>query len=172
MDDIREARPDDANAISALAKETYAGAFGHSMTEADLRAHLENHLSPAQIAKMLRTDTFLLASVAGDIVGFVQFGQASIEMQHLVAVPGDKEIQRLYVLATHQNRGLGSRLMEAALAHPTLATGDSVLLDVWQDNRRAQQFYARYGFEKVAEKRFEVESGVATGVDFVMIRRS
>ena len=175
---LREAGPDDADVLSALARETYAQAFGHSMTEADLAAHLRNHLSPQQVGQMLGADTFLLASVAGGIRGFVQFGEASIEPEHLLRTapfavePGDKEIRRLYVAATYQNRGVGSQLMDAALAHPRLAASTGLFLDVWQENERAQRFHERYGFEKVAEKRFEVEFGAATGVDFVMIRRS
>jgi hypothetical protein len=38
---IREATLQDAAPLSALARQTYADAFGHSMSPSDLAAHLE-----------------------------------------------------------------------------------------------------------------------------------
>lgn len=175
---IREARLNDADALSGLAKRTYATAFGHSMTSADLDAHLNKHLSLEKIGEALWKDMFLLACIGDEIIGFVQFGESSIEQQHIVKTAAfafeadDKEIRRLYVLAPYQNRGIGSQLMETALAHPQLATDSNIFLDVWEENTRAQRFYKRYGFEKVGEKRFFVDSGAKSGVDFVMLRRS
>jgi hypothetical protein len=43
---IRQATLHDVEALSALARQTYADAFGHSMSPADLAAHLAKHLSP------------------------------------------------------------------------------------------------------------------------------
>jgi ribosomal protein S18 acetylase RimI-like enzyme len=175
---IREAKPNDVDALSVLAKQTYATAFGHSMAFADLEAHLKNHLSPEKIGESLLKDVFLLTCVEDEIIGFVQFGESHIEQEHIVKTasfvfhPHDKEIRRLYVLAPYQNHGIGSQLMDTALTHSLLATNSNIFLDVWEDNERAQRFYERYGFEKVAEKHFCVDSGVETGVDFVMVRRS
>lgn len=161
---IREANISDARALSALAIETYSEAFGHSFSPADLAAHLEKYLSPQRFEQILSEDTVLVAEVGGRMVGYVQFGGAK--------TPDDRELQRLYVHPDFQNRGIGTGLMEAALAHPGLRNSERIVLDVWEHNQGAQRFYARYGFEVVGTQPFEVESGSQTSLDLIMLRRS
>ena len=176
---LRRAELGDADLLSALATRTYSEAFGHSMRASDLSAHLRNNLSPEQVRKMIGEDTLLLAYKEDRLIGFVQFGDARIGNAHisngstepLRIQPGDKEVRRLYVLAEFQNRGVGTRLMDAALADRRL-TSANVYLNVWEDNGDAQRFYERYGFAKVGEQAFQVASGEETGVDFIMVRRS
>jgi len=96
---IRTAHQSDSAALSELAMRTYAAAFGHSLRDADLAAHLRKNLSPEKF----------------------------------------------------------SRIMDE---------------DVWEHNHGAQRFYRRYGFEVVGTRAFEVESGAATSLDLVMMRRS
>ena len=61
--------------------------------------------------------------------------------------------------------------MDAALNDPRLHGATNIYLDVWEHNHGAQRFYKRYGFEKVGERSFHVESGEETDVDFIMVRR-
>jgi ribosomal protein S18 acetylase RimI-like enzyme len=166
---IREARIGDAEALAALAVETYAEAFGHSFSPDDLAAHLEKRLSRERFEQMLREDTFLVAEARGRLIGYVQFGR-----------PGDaadaisdrrRELRRLYVHTDHQNRGIGGRLMDAALAHPSMRDAEQITLDVWEHNHAAQRFYARYGFEVIGTRPFLVESGAETSPDLIMARR-
>jgi ribosomal protein S18 acetylase RimI-like enzyme len=171
---IREANPDDADSLSTLARQTYADAFGHSMRASDLTAHLDNKLSAAQISKMLREDTFLVACAEADLLGFVQFGDVNLD-EKLIAQPtkirpSDREVRRLYVRAAYQNRGVGTQLLDAALNHSQLRNSTTVYIDVWKDNRGAQRLYGRYGFVKVGEKPFYVASGEKTGVDYILAR--
>lgn len=171
---ISEATPDDSDLLSALAMQTYAEAFGHSLSASDLTVHLETHLSPERLREMLREDMFLLMCVADTTVGFIQFGDAHVDSSDLTepleVEPDDTEIRRLYVLAEFQNRGLGTRLMDAALTDHRVV-GTITYLDVWEHNRAAQRFYERKGFEKVGGRAFRVASGEVVGVDFVMVRR-
>lgn len=166
-----EATPDDSDSLSALAVQTYTEAFGHSMSASDLAAHLKTNLSPRRFREMLHEDVFLLAHRADKLIGFVQFGDAHIDDRDLDGKiqPGDKEVRRLYVLAAFQNRGLGTRLMDAALNDPRIA-GTTVFLDVWEDNAGAQRFYTRYGFKRVGKRAFRAASGEVTGVDLIMVR--
>ena len=170
---IVEATLDDDELLSALAVQTYTAAFGHSVSAADLAAHLMSNLTPERFRKMLREDVFLLAQLEGETVGFVQFGDAHIDDSNL-SEPlqidlGDKEIRRLYVSAAFQSCGVGSKLMDAAL---TSLAGKTVSLDVWEDNAGAIRFYKRYGFERVGARAFRAASGETTGLDLILVRRS
>ena len=59
--------------------------------------------------------------------------------------------------------------MEAALAHPQLATASRVFLQVWERNARAVQLYEDLGFRVVGTTTFTIGSG-QTAEDLVMAR--
>lgn len=98
---LRHARTGDAGPLARLAAETYAAAFGPSMSEADLAAHLHAHLSPEKIAEIIRRDTVLIAETSQRLLGYCQVGPAGGEI--VQAHPGDFQLFRLYVSAEFQN---------------------------------------------------------------------
>ncbi len=167
---IREAAEGDLDALSALASLTWSVAFGQTISPEDRAAHLSRHLARPRFEEAMRQDVILVALAAGEMVGFVQFGAARILQAPLSG--DDQEIRRLYVLADHQDNGIGRRLMGEAMAHPRLARAGSVCLDVWEHNEGARRFYARLGFEVIGAQPFEVASGEAAGLDLIMARLS
>jgi ribosomal protein S18 acetylase RimI-like enzyme len=167
---IRRAVRSDARALSELATATYTTAFGHSLGAADLAAELEANVSAACFERYLDDDTILIAEVDGRIVGYVQFGAASVPVEEGSAA--DQELRRLYVHPDYQRQGIGTRLMDAVFAHPQIRTARSVYLDVWERNHDGLRFYRRRGFDVIGSHRFEVASGAPTDLDFIMVRRS
>ena len=113
-------------------------------------------------------DVFLLAEAAGRLVGFVQFGPARIAVGS--PSPGDQEMRRIYVLGEFQNRGIGKKLMDAALTHPWLKAAD-IYLDVWEQNHGARRLYERYGFTVIGAHSLVTASGIAQDRDLIMVRR-
>src|SRR3546814_999440 len=55
-------------------------------------------------------------------------------------------------------KGLGAQLMEWATGHALALACDAIQLSVWSGNEGAQRFYARYGFDKIADIEFWVGS--------------
>ena len=164
---IRKAILRDVDPLSELACRTYVDAFGHSFLAADLKNHLEVHLSPENIRRIHEKDTVLLAEIDHQMVGFCQFGQASDFPD--TDQDSDGVIKRLYVLRGYQNQGIGSLLMKAALDQMRAEKFQRVFLDVWEHNPGAIRFYQRFGFEVVGKKPFAVASGIATSDDLVMM---
>lgn len=167
---IRAATHDDLTPLGELAIQTYAAAFGASMSPADVAAHLAASLAPSQIARMLQCDTVLVAESAEQLVGFVQFGRA--KDGPAAAANPDQELRRLYVAAAFQNQGIGTRLLQTALAHPTMWAAERIVLDVWEHNPGARRLYERHGFVVVGEQVFEVASGAPTSRDLLMVRHA
>jgi diamine N-acetyltransferase len=162
---IRAAEPGDVPALSALAKRTWADAFGDGVS-ADVEAsELEEGRSEAYFAGASREKTILVAEENGVLLGYVEFGDVTIpEVQ---ARPGDQSVHRLYVETALQGRGLGRALLEAALQHPRLANASRVFLDVWDENRRAVRLYESVGFQRVGTTRFTI--GAEVMEDAVML---
>jgi ribosomal protein S18 acetylase RimI-like enzyme len=167
---IRHAVPGDIPALTDLAIFTYIDAFGHSFMPADLTAHLARNLAPADIARFIAEDVVLVAEAGGQMIGYVQFGMAG--PGYAPASSDDQELRRLYVLREFQNQGVGTLLLQAALAHPQMQCAQTIYLDVWEHNPGAQRFYQRHGFEVIGTRGFSVESGASTSLDLIMARRA
>ena len=108
-----------------------------------------------------------MAEVGGRIIGYVQFGAANT----LSDQNEDRELRRLYVHADFQNQGYGGSLMDAALRHPLLKGGANIYLDVWEHNHGRSGSMHAMALKLLARAAFEVESGAATNLDMVMVRR-
>lgn len=165
---IRQANNSDASSLSALAKQTYSDAFGHSLAPSDLAAHLENNLSLSNFERMLNDDHFLVAVLDARLFGYVQFGPVTLPKP---VSANDREVRRLYVLSEFQNQGIGARLLEIALEHSDMQSAENIYINVWNKSLGAQRFYARFGFKVIGEREFTVQSGAETDPDLVMVLR-
>lgn len=151
---IRPAAPGDVAELSALARRTWADAFGDGVSAEDEALELEQGRSERYFAEALREKTILVAVEAGVLLGYAQLGD--VDIPEVVARAGDRELHRLYVDTELQGRGLGRRLLEAALAHPRLAGAERVFLQVWERNERAVRLYESVGFERFGTTAFTV----------------
>src|SRR5262245_8259495 len=166
---IRQIEIGDVAALSELARGTYADAFGQSFNASDLAAHLANNLSDAYFRAAVDEDIILVAELGNRLIGYVQFGAVRIPV--VMRAAGDQELRRLYVHRDFRGKGIGRRLMDAALDHPRLKGAANIHLDVWERNSDARRFYERCGFEVVGAHQLAVASGVASDRDLIMVRR-
>jgi diamine N-acetyltransferase len=154
---IRRATAADAPALAALGVETFTEAFGHLYPKADLDDFLEGNHALPKIEKSL-ADPDIAAWVAEDtdgrLVGYAQVGPP--DMPHPDLRPEQGELKRLYVLNSHQNLGLGGRLIEPAIDHLVARGRTPIWISVWAHNEAGQRFYRRYGFRKDGEYEFKV----------------
>ncbi|MCR5794524.1 MAG: GNAT family N-acetyltransferase [Solobacterium sp.] len=80
----------------------------------------------------------IVAKDADQVIGFAAYGHNDADY------PETGEITALYVLSAYYGRGIGRRLMEAALKE----LGDHQCIRLWvlKENRRAIRFYEKCGF--------------------------
>lgn len=74
----------------------------------------------------------VLEKTTAAVIGFLAYNSKSIAL--------------LYVHVDHQNKGIGSKLLNIAKQN----SGGSLRLFTFEVNSRAQQFYERHGFKVVA----------------------
>jgi len=94
------------------------------------------------IAQHVVTDGLLVARET-EICGFVMY-HVQEGRYHQDRTTG--VIVNLYVRPSARDRGLGSRLLEAAESELAEAGVDTVTLDVLAANEAARRFYARHGY--------------------------
>lgn len=154
---IRRASPGDVVALAVLARETFVETFGHLYRPEDLAAFLKTSQSVTAYAPLLK-DASVAIWVAGDaagaLVGFLTAGPCKLPVPQREAMAG--EIRQLYLRATAQRDGLGTRLLVTGLKWLAAEGHSPLYVGVWSGNFGAQRLYARYGFEKIGEYDFPV----------------
>ena len=156
MIDYRNARSEDAGALAAFSRDTFVDTFGHLYPSEDLQAFLAAKYGPeiqrAEIADA--SVRYRLALRGGAIVGYCKSGPLALEVDP--APLKALELHRLYVANAVKGQGVAQALTEDALNWARGQGAQAIYLSVWENNRRAQAFYRRYGFEHVGEHGFMV----------------
>ncbi len=127
---LRAAKLEDAPAIADVylaSRTTFLAYAPLAHSDADIRVWIETKLIPGA--------SFTVAELGGEVVGFV----ATATDGPLVW------LDQLYVRPDSVGLGLGSKLLEHALAGVT----QPVRLYTFQANVGARRFYERYGFKAV-----------------------
>ena len=168
---IRRASSVDAVALASLARDTFVETFGHLYRPEDLAAFQETSQSAAAFAPVL-ADPGVAIWIAADSrhvpVGFLIAGPCKLPVPEREARSG--EIRQLYLRASAQRGGLGTRLLVMGLEWLAAQGHAPLYVGVWSGNLGAQRLYARYGFEKIGEYDFPV--GKHLDREFILRQRS
>lgn len=161
---IRPARPDDAQALSVLGRQTFIDTFvtGFSIPYPadDLKAFLDASFGTEATAKKLAEPgaAWWVAerpgSTDGELLAFANVGPNGLP--HPDATPANMELRRLYVGKAAQGLGLGTALLKLSLDWMEANTDGPLWIGVWSGNLKAQKLYAAYGFEKAGEYDYPV----------------
>lgn len=157
---IRSARADDAKALSDMGWRcflaTFIDGFGIPYPPSDLEAFFQSAWSPDAFARKLEEPgaAWWLAERDGALLAFANAGPNGLP--HPDARPGELELRRLYVDATAQGLGLGTKLLTLSLDWMAAHTTGALWIGVWSGNARAQKLYAAHGFETVGGYQFAV----------------
>ncbi|MFM5916275.1 MAG: N-acetyltransferase family protein [Novosphingobium sp.] len=161
---IRQASPEDAEALALIGAATFLEAFAEVIEGRDIVAHGATAHSAEAYRKYLANGgaAWLAETALGAPIGYA-----------LNTVPdlpgmanGDRELKRIYVLSRWHGSGLAAALMKHSVAE---AAGHArLLLGVYKHNERALAFYAKHGFSPIAERTFRV--GATDHEDLVLAR--
>jgi diamine N-acetyltransferase len=154
---LRGATAADIAALSQLATTSFIAKFGPLYRAEDLASFLTESLSEPAIAAELanperlyqlaeRQDVLLGYCKIGLTCGFPEYARGTRVM----------ELKQLYTAAEATGQGIGAKLMDWAMAEFAARGADEAQLSVYAENPGAHRFYARYGFEKVADITFKV----------------
>jgi diamine N-acetyltransferase len=151
---IRPAVRDDAEALAALAEQTFRDAFAADNDPADMDAYCATafavdvqraHLADSAIV------TLLMHVADGALIGYAQLRDGG---HPKVPGPAPIELWRFYIHQTHHGRGAARALMEVVLSRASARGGRTLWLGVWERNHRARGFYLKHGFADVGAHEF------------------
>lgn len=165
---IRRATADDASTLAEFAARTFVATFGASTTDADLALFVQTAYGAQQQGAEIAdpsVDVFI-AEESGVLAGFAQLRDGPAP--DCVTDDAPIELWRFYVDRPWHGRGVARSLMEAVEQQARARGATSIWLSVWEENVRAQAFYAKAGFRQAGTKDFVVGSDIQT--DWVMVR--
>jgi ribosomal protein S18 acetylase RimI-like enzyme len=151
----RDAKSEDAPALTAFARASWLATFGHlPYPPADLAAYLKkNYGVEIQRAEIADPEVrYRLALCDGALVGYCMMGVLAMPVDD----PRGLELHRLYVDESVKGAGVAAALMEDCIAWARGKNASALYLSVWENNERAQRFYRRFGFEDLGEWDFMV----------------
>ena len=164
---IRRLHKKDIPALACLAAKTYTETFGASMTTEELQAEIAANRSPEYFASVMEHDTVLLAFIDDELAGYIQMCDVRLAVEGCDVGQDDQAINAIYIDSRYQGKGIGKRLMDAAISHERLQAAPHIFIDVWDENKRAVNFYLSYGFEKVGTCPVVID-GQTVGHDLVL----
>ena len=163
---IRRATYSDAENILNIAKITFSETFLEHNTIENLNLYLDEHLTLLSISNQLLNENsiFYLAFENAKIVGYlkVNFADGQTELRDKNSL----EIERIYVLKSHQGQKIGQTLMDKAIEVTTASRLQYVWLGVWENNKKGVAFYQKNHFEIFDTHVFMIGNDCQT--DFLM----
>lgn len=164
---IRQAVPEDLSALRELSIRSFVTAYAAHNTEEDMEQYLRENFSEETLASELSDPRFvyLLAMEGTQISGYIKLDCAVVQKEF-----GRRpiEIARLYTDPVLLSKGIGHRMIDAAVEFARSENHDVIWLGVWQNNFRAVNFYQREGFRIFGIVKFVLGKDVQE--DFVMTR--
>ncbi|MGT2714945.1 GNAT family N-acetyltransferase [Streptococcus respiraculi] len=155
--------------LREMAMQTFRETFGAFIKEADLEYFYTHDLALETLEKEWENPEsahyFVLHE--GQPVGFLKVNWGEAQTEH--ELEDAFEIQRLYILQSHQGYGLGKALFEFALEKAVAGQFTWAWLGVWEKNFKAQNFYFKYGFERFSEH--EYVTGDTVDIDWLLKKR-
>ncbi|MEH6521456.1 GNAT family N-acetyltransferase [Sulfitobacter sp.] len=150
---LRRSQLSDASSIAAISIEVWIVTYLKQGVSAFFADYALSEFTKAKTQALICDPTqFILVSENRDgIDGFMRISSAS---KAPVDGCSEMEISTLYVQPRHHGKGIGKRLLNAALQYARDKEAKSVWLTTNAENTPAIAFYLSQGFDQVGETHF------------------
>jgi ribosomal protein S18 acetylase RimI-like enzyme len=144
----RKCKTDDLIQLIQVSRQTFVEAFENNNNPNDFKNYIDKAFSKDSLkAELSNTNTqFYFVYNGTNLVAYfklnVSMAQTDVKLNNSI------ELERIYVLSTYQGLGLGAQLLTKVKNIAVENDKKMLWLGVWQENKRAIQFYERHGFKK------------------------
>ena len=166
--EIRIATGDDAELLSWLGAITFYEAYFEQDSPENMVDYLGKTYNAEQIGSEIADPltTYFIMFRKGSAIGFAKLIREAREPE--IVGRSTAQIKRIYLVERVWGKGLGAIFLDHCIGIVSKEGRDSVWLDVWDQNLRAQKFYFKHGFEKVGTLEFPY--GDSVGINWVLER--
>ena len=136
----------DLETLQSISKQTFFETFADFNDEENMRLYLEENFSLEKLKQELNTlgSEFYFIQLEEKPIAYlkINFAQAQKELKD----PASIEIERIYVLNAYHGHDFGQTLFDKALQRAIEDNISYLWLGVWEENKRAINFYKKNGF--------------------------
>ncbi len=151
---IRHATKEDAVLIADISRQTFYDTFAADNKKADMDKFLDEQFTRGKLILEVGTseNQFFLAYYDDEVAGYAKLRESKppASLGNYKAL----EIARIYSLTHMIGKGVGRLLMQASIDFAIEKGNEVIWLAVWENNQRAIEFYAKWGFEKFGDTHF------------------
>ena len=151
---LRDCAPEDVDILRELSVKTYYDTFASMCAASDMAAYLSEAYDRDKLLRELcdAHEHFFFLYADGKLAGYLKLNEAPSQSD--INDDASLEIERIYVSAAFQGKGLGKFLMEQAVHRAAELGKQYVWLGVWERNEKALRFYRNNGFYAVGTHSF------------------
>lgn len=157
---IRLASANDADLIAELSRQTFYETFAPDNTKQNMDKFMNERFTHGALAAEVTMpgNIFFLAYSGNDAAGYVRMRESKNppQLKNVKAI----EIARIYAAKNAIGKGVGGALMKKCIEIALKKDCEVIWLGVWEKNKRAIDFYERWGFEKFNEHDFVLGSDI------------
>jgi ribosomal protein S18 acetylase RimI-like enzyme len=133
-------------ALQQIGRQTFSETFAENNTAANMSEYIEEAYSHEKLSAELNDSNsfFYFAIMDENVVGYLKLnkGGSQTELKDNNAL----EIERIYVLKDFHGKKIGQLLFDKAIEVAKAKHVAYVWLGVWEENKKALQFYTKNGF--------------------------
>jgi diamine N-acetyltransferase len=133
-------------ALQQIGRQTFSETFAESNSAENMTKYLEEAYSLEKLTEELNNPNsfFYFAKLDEKVIGYlkINMGGSQTEIKDNDAL----EIERIYVLKEFHGKNVGQLLFDKAITIAKELQVAYVWLGVWEENKRALQFYTKNGF--------------------------
>ena len=132
--------------LQQIGRQTFSETFAVSNSAENMAKYLEEAYSYEKLSTEINNPNsfFYFAMLDQDVIGYLKLnkGGSQTELKDNDAL----EIERIYVLKEFHGKKVGQLLFNKAIEVAKAQHAAYVWLGVWEENKRAIQFYTKNGF--------------------------
>jgi len=142
--------------LRKLSISTFVDTFSKNNNPENIEAYLAKALNENQLrAELANPDSFFyFIQNEGKTLGYLKINTKKAQTDQVL--DNALEIERIYVIKTEQDKGIGKQLLQFALEEAKKRSLLCIWLGVWERNEKAIAFYKHHGFEVFANHPFKL----------------
>ncbi|MDB5121271.1 MAG: N-acetyltransferase [Sphingobacteriales bacterium] len=161
---IKKVTLSDIDQLQKIGKQTFYDTFSAGNTEENMSKYLDEQFSVEKLTAELNdsnSETYF-ALTNNHVIGYLKlnFGQSQTELKDDKAL----EIERIYVSKEFHGKNVGQLLYDKAIQIAGQKNTDFVWLGVWEENKRAINFYIKNGFVEFDKHIFKLGNDEQTDI--------
>ena len=152
MIDFKECKIEDIEELQKLSQITYLNSFISILNEDDVKIYtsIKYSLENLKIDRENNTTLFLFLTLDNEKIGYIKYDYNSAKLKNSL------DIDRIYLLDTHKNKGLGSKLLQKAESIAKEKNKSHLTLGVLKLNKPAISFYEKKNFTIFDEENISI----------------